>query len=240
MVNLDMIQEIIWNLLLSHCWIRAALKHVIICKISKVIVVLLSNFVHAFFPYLTDSEASNEDSNTATQTEESITESSDSISESSCEVDQSDESSSLCGKQSGFSSEDNLSECDFPVCQGTNVRRKTFEAALLALSIKHNFSKSTRTDIFKFLKTFLPKPNLPSSNYVFEKNLVDSMSIHYSKCELCVNCSTATSDGKCTNRHCTHFNRKLNDHDIGICYFIPIKDQLERILTGIQKFINIS
>jgi len=174
-----------------------------------------------------DSESSDEDADTASQIEEKSSTSSDFNQELL-----SDETISDSGNQAGCSSEEDMSEGEQPVCEGTTIRRRTFEATLLALSNKHNFSKSTRTDILKFLETFIPKPNLPSSNYMFEKKLIEAMDIHYSKCELCVSCSSTISEGKCPNESCAHFNQKLNDHEIEICYFIPIKDQLQRILTG--------
>ena len=40
---------------------------------------------------------------------------------------------------------------------------------------------------------------------------------------------------KCPNRNSVHFNRQLNDHEIEVCYFTPIKDQLQRILNGMQN-----
>ena len=68
------------------------------------------------------------------------------------------------------SSDREASEGDQPVCDGT--QRKTFEATFLAFSNKHNFLNSTRTDILKFLQMITPKPNLPTLNYAFKKNLV--------------------------------------------------------------------
>ena len=63
-----------------------------------------------------------------------------------------------------------VSEGDQPVCDGT--QRKTFEATFLAFPNKHNFSNSARTDILKFLQMITPKPNLPTLNYAFKKNLI--------------------------------------------------------------------
>lgn len=114
--------------------------------------------------------------------EDKITESPDSDQEFTSE---SNGMSSESENHSSSFSEEHLSEAEQPVCQGTRVRRRTFEATLLALSKKHNFSKSARADILKFLETFLPKPNLPSSNYTFEKMLIKAMDIHYSRYELC-------------------------------------------------------
>lgn len=150
----------------------------------------------------------------------------------------SDSTSYDSASQALLSDEQDASECELPVCQGTNVRRKTFEAAFLALSNKHNFSKLCRTNVLKFLRTFLPEPNLPSSNYLFEKNLFEAMNIHYTKYELCINCSTTITDGKCLNRNCVQLNKKLKDHEIEICFFIPIKDQLERILQGMEYSVT--
>lgn len=183
---------------------------------------------------ITDSESSVEALDTPSQSEENNSENSDSNQESECELDEGDQTSSETESQHDSSGED-LSEGERPVCEGTSIRRKTFEATFLALSKKHSFSKSTRTDILKFLELFIPKPNLPSSNYTFEKKLIEAMNIHYSKFELCVSCSTTINEGKCTNRSCECFNRKLNDHEIEVCYFIPIKDQLQRILTGMKN-----
>lgn len=125
-----------------------------------------------------------------------------------------------------------LSENEQPVCRGTSIKRKTFEATFLALSNKHKFSKSTRNDILKFMDIFVPRPNLPSSNYMFEKKLCQKMNIHYTKYELCIKCNTNLNEGKCQNGSCVYFNRKLNDYEIEVCYFIPVKDQIQRILTG--------
>ena len=137
------------------------------------------------------------------------------------------------------SSDGEVSEGDQPVCDGTNIKRKTFVATFLALSNKHNFSKSTRTDILKFLDMVIPNPNLPTSNYTFEKNLMGEMNINYSKRELCLCCNTTINDGKCRHERCEKFNRKLNDHEIEICYFIPLKDQLQRILAGKPMILDV-
>ncbi|KAJ7375275.1 hypothetical protein OS493_002022 [Desmophyllum pertusum] len=101
-----------------------------------------------------------------------LSESSDTIQGNSSDLSDSQKTSSDDEEQAGYSSGDDLSEDEQPVCQGTIIKRKTFEATFLALSNKHNFSKSTRTDILKFMETFIPKPNLPSSNYMFENKLV--------------------------------------------------------------------
>lgn len=163
------------------------------------------------------------------ENEDKNTESSDPDQESTSESDGESKN------QAGSCSEEDLSEGEQPVCQGSSIRRTTFEATLLALSKKRNFSKSARTDILKFLGTFIPKPNIPSSNYTFEKMLVKVMNIQYTRYELCVGCSTTINEGKCPNRNCVNFNRQLNDHKIEVCYFIPIKDQLQRILTGMHN-----
>ncbi|XP_068690837.1 uncharacterized protein [Montipora foliosa] len=130
-----------------------------------------------------------------------------------------------------FFSDGDVSEGDQPVCDGTNIKRRTFEATFLALSNKHHFSKSTRTDILKFLEMIIPTPNLPTSNYTFEKKLMGEMNINLSKTELCLCCNETINDGKCQNEKCEKFNNKLNYHEIEICYFIPLKDQLQRVLT---------
>ena len=136
-------------------------------------------------------------------------------------------------------SDGEVSEGDQPVCDGTNIKRKTFEATFLALSNKHNFSKSTRTDILKFLQMIIPKANLPTSNYTFEKNLMEEMNIKFSKLELCLCCNNTINDGKCRNEECDKFNSKPNDHEIEICYFIPLKDQLQRILAGKPMILEV-
>lgn len=129
----------------------------------------------------------------------------------------------------GSSSDKELGEGDQPICEGTSIKRRTFEATFLALANKHKFSKSARNNILKFLDLFVPKPNFPTSNYTF---LMEGMDIHFSKLTLCLRCNTKISEGKCSNESCVQFNKKLNDYKIEICYFIPIKDQLQRILTG--------
>lgn len=139
-------------------------------------------------------------------------------------------------KQAGYSSD--LSEDEQPVCQGSSIKRKTFEATFLALSNKHKFSKSTKNDILKFMAISVPGPNLPSSNYMFEKKFFQEMNIHYTRYELCIKCNTNLDEGKCQNGNCVHFNRKLNDREIEVCYFIPVKDQIQRILAGIIECDN--
>ena len=118
------------------------------------------------------------------------------------------------------SSDGENSEGDQPFCDGTNIKRRTFEATLPAFSNKHNFSKSTRTDILKFLQMIIPKPNLPTSNYTFEKNLMEEMNIKFSKLELYLCCNTTINNEKCRNESCDKFNSKPNDHEVEICYFI--------------------
>lgn len=89
---------------------------------------------------------------------------------------------------------------------GTNIKRKTFEATFLALSNKHNF-------------LIISKPNLPTSNYSFEKDLMEEINIMFSKRELCVHCNTTINDGKGRNESCNKFNSKPNDHEIDFVLF---------------------
>ena len=72
-----------------------------------------------------------------------------------------------------------------PVCAGSGVTRGTFEALLLALSKKHKFSKSAKQDLLKLMHTVVSEPNLPSSNYAFEKDLFHEIGIQYQKFQLC-------------------------------------------------------
>ena len=150
---------------------------------------------------------------------------------SASEQTSSSEQSSYSDIQDSSSSE-SVSDSEQPFCAGTAVKRRTFDAAFLAVSNKHSFSKSARNDLIKFLNTVLPDPNLASSNYTFEKKILEAMDVHFTKYELCVKCNTELTEGKCLNEACAVFNKKLYDHQIEICYFIPIKDQLQRILTG--------
>ena len=47
------------------------------------------------------------------------------------------------------------------------------------------------------------------------------------------------NDGKCRNERCEKFNKKLDDHEIEICYFVPLNDHLQRILTVVVTFFSI-
>lgn len=47
------------------------------------------------------------------------------------------------------------------------------------------------------------------------------------------------NDGKCRNERCKKFNKKLNDHEIEICYFIPLKAHLQRILCLFMTIVSI-
>lgn len=178
---------------------------------------------------LLSSESSNQD-------EEENLDSSDTDSETSSEhnsiCDTSlDEQSSDSDKPNSSSSE-SVSDTEKPFCAGAAVKRKTFDAAFLAVSNKHSFSKTARDDLIKFLNIVLPDPNLASSNYMFGKKIIETMDVHFTMFQLCVKCNTELTEGMCPNEDCVVFNRKLHDHEIEICYFIPIKDQLQRILTG--------
>lgn len=131
------------------------------------------------------------------------------------------------------SSNESVPDSEQPFCAGTTVKRRTFDAAFLAVSNKHSFSKSARSDLINFLNTVLPDANLAPSNYMFEKKLIETMDVHFTKFELCIECNTQLTDArKCPSETCALFHKKLYDHQIEICYFIPIKDQLQRILTG--------
>lgn len=61
-----------------------------------------------------------------------------------------------------------VSDSEQSFCAGTAVKR-TFNAAFLAVSKKHSFSRSARNDLIKFVNIVLPDPNLASSNYMFKK-----------------------------------------------------------------------
>ena len=65
------------------------------------------------------------------------------------------------------------------------------------------------------------------------------MSIKLSKPELYLCCSTTINDGKCQNESCEKFNSKPNDYEVEICYFIPLKDQLQRILAGKPMILEV-
>ena len=154
--------------------------------------------------------------NTASQVEDETSTSSDADQELS-----SNKIVSGSKNHEGDSSEGDISAGEQPVCEGTAIRRRTFEATFLASSNKHKFSKATRNDILKFLETFIPKQNLPSCNYMFEKQLIEAMDIHYSQCELFVNCSNTSREGKCPKGSCARYDQRLNGHEIEMCYFIP-------------------
>lgn len=62
-----------------------------------------------------------------------------------------------------------VSDSEQSFCAGTAVKRRTFNAAFLAVSKKHSFSRSARNDLIKFVNIVLPDPNLASSNYMFKK-----------------------------------------------------------------------
>ena len=134
---------------------------------------------HLFcFTCYAGSEGRDEEVNTASQLEDKTSTSSDADQELSKNEIVSDSKN-----HAGDSSEGDISAGEQPVCEGTAIRRRTFEATFLASSNKHKFSKATRNDILKFLETFIPKQNLPSCNYMFEKQLIEAMDIHYSQCE---------------------------------------------------------
>ena len=132
------------------------------------------------------------------------------------------------------SSNESVPDSEKPFCAGTALKRKTFDAAFLAVSNKHNFCKSARNDLLKFLNAVLPDVNLAPSNYMYEKKLTEAMDVHFTKFDLCVECNNELTRRKCTNAACSVFNQKLYDHQVEICYVIPIKDQLQRILTGMS------
>ena len=73
----------------------------------------------------------------------------------------------------------------------------------------------------------ISKLNLPKSSYNFEKNLMEENKISPSMVSVFV---AIINDGKCRNERCEKFNKKLDDHEIEICYFIPLKDHFQRIV----------
>jgi len=66
------------------------------------------------------------------------------------------------------------------------------------LYLINNFSKSTRTDILKFLDMIISEPNLPKSG--FEKNLMEENKISPSIISLFV---AIIDDGKYRNERCS-------------------------------------
>ena len=184
--------------------------------------------------FISDSESSTKDWDIESENDDYNSETSNLNEDSLSELDSESDHSATTDTEShgGSSSDEELGEGDQPVCEGTSIKRRTFEATFLALANKHKFSKSARSNILKFLDLFVPKPNLPTSNYTLEKKLMEGMDIHFSKLTLCIHCNTKISEGKCSNESCVQFNKNLNDYEMEICYFIPIKDQIQRILTG--------
>ena len=100
------------------------------------------------------------------------------------------------------SSSESVSDSEHTFCAGTAVKRRTFDAAFLAVTKKHSFSKSARNDLITFLITVLPDPNLLSSNYAFKRKILEAMDVHFTKYELCVKCSAELTGGKCLNEAC--------------------------------------
>ena len=188
----------------------------------------MRNLIYCF---ISDSESSTKDWDIESENDDYNSESSDLNEDSSSQLDS--ESDTSVTSEGGSFSDEELGEGDQPVCEGTSIKRRTFEATFLALANKHKCSKSARNNILKFLDLFVPKANLPTSNYTLEKTLMEGMDIQFSKLTLCILCNTKMSEGKCSNESCVQFNKKLNDYEMEICYFIPIKDQIQQISTGV-------
>ena len=118
-----------------------------------------------------------------------------------------------------------------PVCASSAVTRGTFEALLLALSKKHKFSKSAKQDLLKLMHTVVSEPNLPSSNYEFEKDLFREIGIQYQKCQLCPLCQCELEREHCVTNDCPNFEQSPQDKEIPTFYIIPLADQLKKVLA---------
>ena len=118
-----------------------------------------------------------------------------------------------------------------PVSAGSAVTRGTFEALLLALSKKHKFSKSAKQDLLKLMHTVVSEPNLPSSNYEFEKDLFREIGIQYPKCQLCPLCQCELEREHCVTNDCPNFEQSPQDKEIPTFYIIPLADQLKKVLA---------
>ena len=144
--------------------------------------------------------------------------------------------SSVTNSSSHQSAEDNSEPEDShskPICTGSTVTRANFEATLLATSKKHKFSKSTRQDLLTFLEMIVPDPNIPPSNYIFEKDIWQSIGIKYAKYEFCPSCKNLLhlETRICQNRQCSHFGNNPSDEVTEMFFVIPIVTQLKRILS---------
>lgn len=102
------------------------------------------------------SEGRDEEVNTASQVEDKTSTSSDADQEL-----YSNEIVSDSKNHAGDSSEGDISAGEQPVCEGTVIRRRTFEATFLASLNKHKFSKAARNDILKFLKQSFQNKTCP-------------------------------------------------------------------------------
>ena len=144
-----------------------------------------------------------------------------------------DSQTSLSITEDSIDEVDELEETDShkPVCAGSAVSRSTFEALLLAVGKKHKFSKSAKEDVLNLMRVVLPEPNLPSSNYLFEKDLFHDIGIQYKKYQLCSQCEHELVEQCCETQDCPNFELSPPAEQIDTFYIIPLADQLKRVLA---------
>lgn len=135
------------------------------------------------------------------------------------------------GRSDGENGYDNC----LPLFKDSSLSVPEFNAILLALKQRHNFSNLALDSILKMFQMCLPEEsNLPyKSSYLFEQKIEKELMYTSTKYLTCMSCQTLlTSDLLCENQICTHYRECGKGEDSSVFYTIDILPELKRLIPG--------
>ncbi|CAB4001343.1 Hypothetical predicted protein, partial [Paramuricea clavata] len=143
------------------------------------------------------------------------------------------------GRSDGENGYDNC----LPLFKDSSLSVPEFNAILLALKQRHNFSNLALDSILKMFQICLPEEsNLPyTSSYLFEQKIEKQLMYTSTKYLTCMSCQTLlTSDLLCENQICTHYRECEKGEDSSVFYTVDILPELKRLIPesweSIKKF----
>ncbi|XP_028403532.1 uncharacterized protein LOC114526212 isoform X2 [Dendronephthya gigantea] len=154
-------------------------------------------------------------------------------SDSSLSSDDTMEPSSGDNEQTNDSDDEIITSQYLELFQGSPLSVEEFNAVLLALKQRHNFSNLALDSILKMLRLCLPdSTNLPTSSYIFEKRNERELAYSSTRYVTCMNCQSPLVDDLCRNEKCSLHRMPAKGENSSIFYVIDILPELKRLISG--------
>ncbi len=119
--------------------------------------------------------------------------------------------------------------------KNSSLSMPEFNAILLAVKQRHNFSDMALDSILQMFEMCLPEGNnLPyKSSYLFQKKVEKELMYTSTKYFTCMSCQTLlASNLLCENPECTNYQECGKGDDSSVFYTINILPELKRLIAG--------